>query len=84
MGKKKHPMQPIEKIEGVTRFRENKIVRWLVDSRPNSLNEIAMMEFSAEDRMQLAQLIGYSVSGYAELSYVTDKSYQKAVERSPD
>lgn len=28
--------------------------------------------------MQLAQLLGYSVSGYGDLPYVSDESYDKA------
>lgn len=77
--KRKHPMQPLDLVDGVIRFRENKIVRFLAEGR---LNEIAEMDFSPEDRMQLAQLIGYSLSGYGDLSYVTDKDYAKAEERS--
>lgn len=42
-----------------------------------SLNELAMMDFPAEDRMQLAQLIGYSVHGYAELNYVQEDNARK-------
>jgi len=36
------------------------------------------MDFSDEDRMQFAQLIGYSVCGYRDLSYVTGKSGKRA------
>ncbi|ELY4307208.1 hypothetical protein SMZ19_003863 [Cronobacter sakazakii] len=39
---------------------------------------MALEEFDAEDRMQLAQLIGYSLSGYGSLSYVSDESYARA------
>lgn len=83
-----HPMQPVYLDEaGVVRFRENAIVRTLLDyasARGLSLNELAVMPFSAEDRMQLAQLIGYSVSGYGELSYVTDASFAEAWQRAED
>ncbi len=37
--------------------------------RAPDLNVIARMDFSDEDRTQLAQLIGYSVSGAGDLSY---------------
>lgn len=75
-------MQPLVVENGVVRFRENKIVRFLIDwgrSRGMSLNELAMMPFDNEDHEQLAQLIGYSVSGYGDLSYVSHESYTEAV-----
>ncbi|GMV06748.1 MAG: hypothetical protein AMXMBFR53_30230 [Gemmatimonadota bacterium] len=34
--------------------------------------------FSVEDSEQFAQLIGYSLSGFGELSYVTDETYNAA------
>lgn len=37
------------------------------------------MDFPQEDRVQLAQLIGYSQEGFGELSYVTNKDYARAV-----
>lgn len=43
------------------------------------LNELARMDFPQEDRVQLAQLIGYSQEGFGELSYVTNKDYARAV-----
>lgn len=74
-----HPMQPVYRdAKGVIRFRPNKIIRWFLDNKePLDLNKIAGMAactdlFTREDQVQLAQLIGYSVSGFHELSYVTD------------
>jgi len=79
MGKKKHPMQRIYLDEqGVARFRENKIVRFLLDAGPFDMNQLALMSFSNKDREQFAQLIGYSVSGYGDLSYPSPKSVAKA------
>ena len=78
-----HPMQPLVVDEkGVVRFRENKIVDWLFHTGKLDLNELAMMQenFDAADHMQIAQLLGYSVSGYGDLSYVTDESYTAAAE----
>lgn len=69
---KRQPMQPIVMDSGVVHFQENAIVRFLVDwarERGMSLNELALMPFRDDDRMQLAQLIGYSVSGFGDLSY---------------
>lgn len=77
--KLEHPMQPAGLDEhGVLRFKENKIIDYLFRSGKLSLNEIAIMSFPEEDRMQVAQLLGYSLSGYGSLSYVTDESYDRA------
>jgi hypothetical protein len=67
----KLPQQPIYVDElGVARFRENPIVRWLLDAGPFDLNQIAMLpNISHEERAQFAQLIGYSVCGYGDLPY---------------
>lgn len=77
----KNPIQPLEPdAKGVIRFKANAIVRHLLDTHPScNMNELARMEFSDDDRQQLAQLIGYSLSGYGELSgYVDDESYVAA------
>lgn len=74
------PMQPIEPDEGGTlRFRQNALVRYLLDHGGLDMNHLAMRNFPKEDREQFAQLIGYSLSGYGELSYVSDESYETAV-----
>lgn len=80
--------------DGVVRFKRNNIVRYLLDwcaskngaagyhentSGPApDLNHLATMNFSQEDWTQLAQLGGYSISGFGELSYVSDEDYSKA------
>lgn len=78
----KHPIQPLRTDDkGVIRFQENKIVRDLLDysqARGFGLNEIATRDYDREDRMQLAQLIGYSHSGAGSLSIVTDEVYYAA------
>jgi hypothetical protein len=69
--------------DGKLRFRENQIISFLVElafENGFSLSKIAAMDFSDEDRMQLAQLIGYSVAGYGMLSYTSDESYARALE----
>jgi hypothetical protein len=66
-------MQPIILDEsGIPRFKVNAIVRYLLDFGTTNMNKLACMPFSVEDRVQFAQLIGYSVSGFSELSYVPD------------
>ena len=74
------PMQPLISH----RFKENKIVRHCLDAGGTDLNKLAMMDFSVEDREQFAQLIGYSLGGYSELSYVTDESYYRAEKQCED
>lgn len=76
---KRQPIQPIEPDpNGCIRFRSNAIVRHLLDHGGIDLNQIACMDFSDEDRQQFAQLIGYSLSGYSELSYVSNDAYEAA------
>lgn len=71
----KHPMQPIVMDKhGVARFKENKIVTYLLDHGPNDMNSLAHVPFEQNDREQFAQLIGYSVSGYGDLSYASAES----------
>lgn len=83
----KLPMQPLViDAHGTLRFKENPIVRTLLDYATEhgyGLNEIALEQFDTEDQMQLAQLIGYSLSGYGTLSYVTDESYGRASAAAP-
>ncbi len=65
-----HPQQQFVTDErGVKRFRQNAIVRRLVDEAKDGMTYIATFDASREDRAQLAQLIGYSVSGYFDLPY---------------
>src|SRR5580765_8666453 len=67
----RHPMQPIilDK-DGTPRFHANAIVSFLMDAGPFTLNHLASMPWEADDRAQFAMLLGYSVSGFGELSYV--------------
>ena len=75
----RHPMQPMYVDEQkVLRFKRNKIIDWLFNTGKLDLNTIGATDFPKEDRQQLAQLLGYSLNGYGELSYVTDKAYDRA------
>ena len=75
-----HPMQPIHREKGDRpRFKENAIVRFLLDAGPFDMNQLALMQWSDEDREQFAQLIGYTVDGFGELSYVSSAAYLAAV-----
>jgi hypothetical protein len=81
----KHPIQPIYKDpQGVLRFKDNAIVKHLMDHGGFDMNILAAQPFSNEDRVQFAQLIGYSLSGFGELSYVSDIDYAAAQAMADD
>ena len=74
-----HPIQPLAlDNNGVMRFKQNAIVRYLLDKGPFDMNHLACEKFSQEDRVQFAQLIGYSLSGFGELGYVDGDTYDAA------
>jgi hypothetical protein len=78
-GKAKHPLQPlVTHDQGIVRFKANEIIQFLLDAGPFDMNKLALLKFSDEDREQFAQLIGYSLSGFSELPYVSDKTYKAA------
>lgn len=87
---KRHPMQPIEVADdGVIRFRRNKIVIDLLNKARKQggfgLNEIVTNHsYSTEDLDQLYQLIGYSVSGYGELTGVVSRESIKEADAIAD
>jgi hypothetical protein len=65
-----HSQQQIVKdSHGVLRFRRNAVVDRLVNEITGGLNYVMTFDAPREDFAQLAQLIGYSVSGYQSLSY---------------
>lgn len=77
----RHPLQPITVDgDGVAWFKENAIVRYLLDHGGIGLNQLAELSFSQEDREQFMQLIGYNVHGFHELSFVSDETALAASE----
>jgi len=95
------PMQEIVKgPDGRAHFRENAIVRYIVDHASDvvhpgapaidprtgtpyhqgklDLGKLRTIDFPQEDWEQFAQLMGYSISGYHELAYVSDESAAQA------
>lgn len=79
MSKAKHPIQPLETdAQGVIRFKANAIVQFLLETGPYDLNDIASRSFSIEDQEQFAQLIGYSLSGFGDLHYVRNETWNAA------
>lgn len=83
----RHPMQPVEDDgHGVIRFKENKLISFLLKECPYDLNKLhckhADGDFNKGDYTQLMQLLGYSVSGYGGLSSSPKKSIKKADKRA--
>lgn len=75
----KHPIQPIiTDKHGTHRFKGNAIVRHLLNNGGIDLNDIAVLDFTNEDREQFAMLIGYSLGGASELNYVSDETITAA------
>ncbi len=77
----RQPDQPVEFADrGVIRFKANPIVEYLLEEGDIDLNDIAI-EFASDefrdDRRQFAQLIGYSVSGWGTLHYVSEKAWRR-------
>lgn len=79
---KRHPMQPVVIAgDGCARFKENKIVRDLLElaiKHGMDLNQICIKGYDPDDYAQLMELIGYSVSGYGDL----DRSRRDHVRRA--
>jgi hypothetical protein len=74
-----HPMQPIaHDSHGVVRFKRNGIIDDLVRRKIIDLNDIDVDAFPVEDVEQLWQLMGYSVSGYGDLSFVRPETIAAA------
>ena len=80
----KLPMKPIAFApDNVIRFVPNRLVRYLLDRATtvgtDNMNTLAMLDgITDEERSQFAQLIGYSVSGWGDLSYADQKEVAKA------
>ncbi|MHA4967588.1 hypothetical protein ACX0KY_13600 [Pseudomonas extremorientalis] len=83
---KRQPMQPVEiAADQVVRFKKNQIIcdmQELCAQHGLDLNDIACREYSKDDRSQLMQLIGYSVSAYGGLSCARVKHTMRADEKA--
>ena len=77
----KHPMQPLEIVGKVLRFKRNAIVDDLLkhgEATGLGLNELVIRQvYSKEDWTQFAQLIGYSHSGAS--AYLTNDELDAAM-----
>lgn len=79
----REPMQPLVMVDDVIRFQENVIVRRLLDEGGIDLNQMqTWFDVPQKDWEQFYQLIGYSLSGFHELSKVSDRTAQRATIRA--
>lgn len=80
------PLQPVmTDRDGTRRFVENRIIRDLVEfsaMHGRGMHAIAEGDYTDQERQQFAQLNGYSIRGYGELSYVDDIAYEQACAQS--
>ena len=71
------PIQPLYTDDhGTVRFRKNIIVRYLLDHGGLDLNQLERaLPDCPDDWEQFAQLIGDTLDGWAELSYVREDTH---------
>jgi hypothetical protein len=79
----KHPIQPLEMVKDVLRFKENPAVNALyVKLEQMGIDPWNVIQADPKvtkaDLCQFAQLIGYSHSGSGGLSYVDDQTWYAA------
>ena len=85
--RQKVEMQPIVLVDGVLRFQKNRIVEDLLHAAysvldPNRIaRRVSEGMYSKEEYEQFNQLIGYSVSGFGELSLVRPEAVAEADRR---
>ena len=63
-------MRPLVDVNGVIRFKQNAVIGWLFKQGHLNLNRIPVDELPLEDVEEFWQMLGYSVSGYSELSFI--------------
>lgn len=78
-------VRPIVLVDGVARFKKNVLVRMLFDAATKlgyDMNELFFhaQDAAPEDWEEFYQLIGYSISGYNELSKVRNSAAKEANE----
>ena len=76
------PQQPFERdFFGVVRFRSNPLVSYLLAAGGLDLNDLALLpNIHPDDWAQFAQLLGYDLGKYGELTYVSNEMYNMALE----
>jgi hypothetical protein len=77
----KHPLQVIVRAaDGTVRFQGNALVQHLVAAYPGGAEALRLACPAADsgDWEQLEQLLGYSVSGFGDLPYVSREAVRAA------
>ena len=84
---KDFPDQPLydegTKKHGI-RFQPNAIVKHLLYHSGMNMHQLAGLGFDKGDVAQLAQLLGYSLDGYGEQSYIPDELYERAAKKAEE
>ena len=85
------PPMPLEYVDNVLRVKNNRLLKYLIEQLPGSLNtlaDVARVSDSAEDHISIYRQFGYSLGGLNDLSSTpeTDKDLywdygQKIIER---
>lgn len=80
-----HPMQPLELVDDILRFKQNNAVNALYEVFKEKTGMdpwhamLSHPEVTKEDLCQFAQLIGYSHSGSGSLNYMDDQTWYAAL-----
>jgi hypothetical protein len=80
----KHPIQPLEMVGDVLRFKQNNAVNVLYEVFKEKTGidpwhaMLSHPEVTKEDLCQFAQLIGYSHSGSGSLNHMDDQTWYAA------
>ena len=74
---------PIVEVNGVRRFKKNRLIAFLLDSYEPGLNRLVAIGHSQDweewEWSQLYQCIGYSIDGFAELeSMISADEFERA------
>jgi hypothetical protein len=74
-----HISQPIVRdAHGVARFQSNALIQYLADKGAINLNQLVALPFPQADVDQFWQLLGYSLSAYAGLSFISKEAREAA------
>ena len=78
----RNPIQPLQMDDGTMRFKANHIIRDLYDfTMPKGFDMnhiVGSGKYSQDDIEQFYQLIGFSLTGFHEVSYVSDETALEA------
>lgn len=71
------PTQPLTLEDGKPRFKRNPLVWYLFHSSEISLEGLLALGHDVQYVQQFLQLLGYSVCGYSEMSFIPEEEKEK-------